>query len=50
MNSLSSPKSYVLYQKKQESIAKSQFDISVGAVNNIMKRKREYENLGERFG
>ena len=25
----------------------SQFSISVGAVNNILKRKREYENLGE---
>ena len=25
----------------------SQFGISVGAVNNILKRNREYENLGE---
>ena len=28
----------------------SQFDISVGAVNNILKRKHEYQNLGDPFG
>ena len=28
----------------------SQFDVSVGAVNNILKRKREYENLGDPLG
>ena len=28
----------------------SQFGISVGAVNNILKKKRAYENLGEPFG
>ena len=32
--------------KSQRNLA-SQFGISVGAVNNILKRKREYENLGE---
>ena len=28
----------------------SQFGIYVGAVNNILKRKREYENIGEPLG
>ena len=28
----------------------SHFGISVGAVNNILKRKREYENLGDPLG
>ena len=32
--------------KSQRNLA-SQFSISVGAVSNILKRKREYENLGE---
>ena len=32
--------------KSQRKLA-SQFGISVGAVNNILKRKFEYENLGE---
>ena len=32
--------------KSQRNLA-SQFGISVGAVNNILKRNREYENLGE---
>ena len=32
--------------KSQRNLA-SQFGISVGTVNNILKRKREYENLGE---
>ena len=28
----------------------SQFGISVGAVNNFLKRKREYKNLGDPLG
>ena len=32
--------------KSQRNVA-SQLGISVGAVNSILKRKREYENLGE---
>ena len=28
----------------------SQFGIAVGVVNNILKRKREYENLGDPLG
>ena len=28
----------------------SQFDVSVGAVNNILKKKREYEILGDPLG
>ena len=28
----------------------SQFDVSIGAMNNILKRKREYENLGDPLG
>ena len=28
----------------------SQFGIAVGAVNTILKRKREYENLGDPLG
>ena len=32
--------------KSQRNLA-SQVGISVGPVNNILKRKREYENLGE---
>ena len=35
--------------KNPRSLA-SQFGIAVGAVNNILKRKREYENLGDPLG
>ena len=35
--------------KRLRSLA-SQFDVSVGAVNHILKREREYENLGDPLG
>ena len=35
--------------KRLRSLA-SQFDVSVGAVNNILKRKCEYENLRDPLG
>ena len=39
------------YQRVKSKKSKaSQFDVSVGAVNNILKRKREYENLGDPLG